>query len=43
MNIYGDAATADMRTAHEKVAKLILPQASQASVIVKSDCETLNH
>jgi integrase len=28
MNVYGDAATADMRNAHEKVAKLVLPQVS---------------
>jgi integrase len=27
MNIYGDAATADMRDAHEKVVRLALPQA----------------
>jgi hypothetical protein len=26
MNIYGDAATADMRVAHEKVVRLALPQ-----------------
>jgi len=26
MNIYGDAATADMRQAHEKVVRLALPQ-----------------
>jgi len=26
MNIYGDAATADMREAHEKVVRLALPQ-----------------
>jgi hypothetical protein len=25
MNIYGDAATADMRDAHEKVVRLALP------------------
>ena len=27
MNIYGDAATADMRNAHEKVVRLVLPKA----------------
>ena len=27
MNIYGDAATADMREAHEKVVRLALPRA----------------
>jgi integrase len=27
MNIYGDAATADMRNAHEKVFRLVLPKA----------------
>ena len=26
MNIYGDAATADMREAHEKVVRLALPR-----------------
>jgi integrase len=26
MNIYGDAATSDMREAHEKVVRLALPQ-----------------
>ena len=29
MNIYGDAATADMRNAHEKVVRLALPQAER--------------
>jgi len=29
MNIYGDAATADMRDAHEKVVKLALPRAER--------------
>jgi integrase len=29
MNLYGDAATADMRNAHEKVVRLALPQAER--------------
>jgi integrase len=28
MNIYGDATTADMREAHEKVVRMVLPQAN---------------
>ena len=31
MNIYGDAATADMREAHEKVVRLALPRAERIS------------
>jgi hypothetical protein len=37
MNVYGDAATADMREAHEKVVRLALP-----AVMNRGGCKCFN-